>query len=457
MRWQAKQIEQFDIQGPRYTSYPTALQFHEEFSHEDFLRALEPGNRDNKALSLYVHIPFCRKLCYYCACNKLVTNNPDKPREYLQALQQEIQAVSQYIPNHRPVKYLHLGGGTPTYLSDSELTELMYQLSRYFHFIDEKRADYSIEIDPREINEEKLALLRGLGFSRVSLGIQDFDKDVQQAVNRECSFGHIKRLMFLLSDYDFRSINFDLIYGLPKQSEASFEKTIQKVIELNPDRLSVFNYAHLPFRFKSQGLIREEDLPSPEQKLNMFSNTVKQLLDAGYQYIGMDHFARPYDTLSKAQLEGRLHRNFQGYSLDSDADLIGLGVSAISQIGNVYCQNVDTLKRYNKRLQEGRSALYRGFELSTDDELRRWVISQLMCHKHIDFACFHERFHCQFMDYFQEELHALKELSVQGLVLVDNEQLKLTTLGDHLVRRVCMVFDRYNSVSTKNTNFSRTI
>lgn len=452
MRWQ---LEQIDIQGPRYTSYPTALQFHEEFTRKDFLRALEPGNRDNKALSLYVHIPFCRKLCYYCACNKLVTNDPNKPREYLQALQKEIQSISQYIPNHRPVKYLHLGGGTPTYLSDSELTELVYQLSKYFHFIDEKRADYSIEIDPREINEEKLALLRGLGFSRVSLGIQDFDKDVQEAVNRECSFGHIKKLVFLLSDYDFRSINFDLIYGLPKQSESSFEKTIQKIIDLNPDRLSIFNYAHLPFRFKSQGLIREEDLPSPQQKLNMFSNTVEQLLDAGYQHIGMDHFARPHDALSKAQQAGRLHRNFQGYSLDSDADLIGLGVSAISQVGNIYCQNVDSLKRYNRRLQAGRSALYRGFELDSDDELRRWVISQLMCHKHIDLLCFYERFQCYFIDYFHREQPALNELVSQGLVVLDNEQLKLTPLGNHLVRRVCMVFDRYNDFRANNTNLSR--
>jgi oxygen-independent coproporphyrinogen-3 oxidase len=369
----------------------------------------------------------------------------------------EIELVSSYFPENRPVKYLHLGGGTPTFLSDAALTELMYHVSRNFHLLEEERGDYSLEIDPREVDEKKIALLRGLGFNRVSLGIQDFDTKVQAAINRQHSFAKIKALMLQLTDYNFGSINFDLIYGLPFQTEQSFKETIEQVISLNPDRLSIFNYAHLPLRFKSQSLMREETMPSPEKKLAIFVNAANRLSEAGYQYIGMDHFAKPYDSLAKAQNEGNLHRNFQGYSVDADADLLGLGVSAISQIDNVYCQNNDSIKAYEASIEKDKLAIYRGASLSQDDEIRRWVISQLMCHKNINLLDFAANFACQFEQYFSKELPSIRLLAEQDLLTLDASQLQLTELGDRLVRRVCLVFDQYNNEEKLKKRFSRII
>lgn len=457
-RWDVGFIRDHDVAGPRYTSYPTALQFHEEFSLTDYEAAIARSNTQRKPLSLYVHLPFCASLCYYCACNKVITNSQDQMRRYLDNLIREIQLKSTQLTDGRPVYQMHWGGGTPTYYDGSELTELMYQIGRSFHVVTGPKADHSIEIDPRTLDTGKLGLLKGLGFDRLSMGIQDFSTQVQRAVNRIQSKELISDQMQDARAYGFRSINFDLIYGLPHQTQESFQETVDTVIALDPDRISVFNYAHLPERFKSQRLIEEEALPTAEERLRIFCQAAARLTDAGYCYIGMDHFAKPDDSLSRAVLKGDLHRNFQGYTTCKDADLIGLGVSAISQIDDVYCQNTRSLRDYQECLKKDVLPLQYGVQLSQDDLIRRDAIMALICHFNLDFSVLKSKHGIDPERYFSSEISRLAALGKDGLVKPTSYGFQVTPQGRLVIRKVCMVFDRYLSeAQAGGRRFSRII
>lgn len=459
MHWDPKTIQRFDVHGPRYTSYPTAMQFHEEIARNDFSSAIGRSNTKNRPLSLYFHIPFCKQLCYYCACHKEVTNNAERVRSYLDALKKEITLIGDMCPKNRPVIQLHFGGGTPTFLDNAQLTELMYHISQHFHLLDDDRGDYSIEIDPRDADVERLALLRGLGFNRVSLGVQDFDPKVQKAINRVQPYDLVAKVMESVVDFKFSSVNMDLIYGLPFQTEIGFARTIKQVIGLSPDRLSLFNYAHLPMRFKAQAQFLEETLPGAREKLNIFSNSAEAFLKAGYSYIGMDHFAKPNDKLAIAQKEGHLHRNFQGYTIHGEADLLGFGASAISQVDNIYSQNVKSITDYQALLEEDLTPLERGVELSADDEKRRWVIGQVICHNCLVFNDYYKQFGEYFIDCFPQEMLELEAAKVDELLELDSEGFQLSDKGRLVVRRICMIFDEYNAVDKNSVErrFSRII
>ena len=456
--WDTEFIRLHDVAGPRYTSYPTALQFHEEFTHQDYQDAVARSNSSRMPLSLYVHLPFCASLCYYCACNKVITQSEDKKRRYLDALIKEIKLKSQDFDEGRPVYQMHWGGGTPTYFNDAELTELWFEIGRHFHLVDAERGEYSIEIDPRTIDGNKLGLLKGLGFNRISLGIQDFDQRVQESINRVQSFQQIKELQQAARNYQFRSVNFDLIYGLPFQTVASVRDTMNQVIDLSPDRISLFNYAHLPQRFKAQGLLPEEALPPAEEKLQILCEASNQLIEAGYVYIGMDHFAKPTDELAVAQAEGSLHRNFQGYTTYKDADLVGLGVSSISLINNIYCQNTKSVTEYQGLLEEGNSPLNAGVVLSTDDEIRRAVIMSLLCQNWLIPAQIEEQFGISFSDYFANEIRSLNEFVQEGLLSFQSDVYNVTPKGRLVVRKICMLFDVYLPQHVKDgRRFSRVL
>ena len=456
--WDSEFIRLHDVAGPRYTSYPTALQFHEEFTHQDYQDAVARSNSSRMPLSLYVHLPFCASLCYYCACNKVITQSEDKKRRYLDALIKEIKLKSQDFDEGRPVYQMHWGGGTPTYFNDAELTELWFEIGRHFHLVDAERGEYSIEIDPRTIDGNKLGLLKGLGFNRISLGIQDFDQRVQESINRVQSFQQIKELQQAARNYQFRSVNFDLIYGLPFQTVASVRDTMNQVIDLSPDRISLFNYAHLPQRFKAQGLLPEEALPPAEEKLQILCEASNQLIEAGYVYIGMDHFAKPTDELAVAQAEGSLHRNFQGYTTYKDADLVGLGVSSISLINNIYCQNTKSVTEYQGLLEEGNSPLNAGVVLSTDDEIRRAVIMSLLCQNWLIPAQIEEQFGISFSDYFANEIRSLNEFVQEGLLSFQSGIYNVTPKGRLVVRKICMLFDVYLPQHVKDgRRFSRVL
>lgn len=441
--WNSDFIREHDVPGPRYTSYPTALQFHEEFTHQDYLAAVARSNASKKPLSLYVHLPFCASLCYYCACNKVITQSEDKKRTYLDHLIMEIRQKAADFGTSRPIYQMHWGGGTPTYYGDAELTELWYHIGRHFHLVDSERGEYSIEIDPRTVNADKMGLLRGLGFNRISLGIQDFDPKVQEAINRVQSVQMVRDLMDAARSYNFRSINFDLIYGLPYQTEASVADTIEQVITMGPDRISLFNYAHLPERFKSQGLLPEEALPSAEEKLAILCSASNQLIDAGYVYIGMDHFAKPEDELAIAYRNGQLHRNFQGYTTFREADLVGMGVSAISQIDNIYCQNTRSVTQYQEQLAAGHSPLMSGVHLTHDDRVRRAVIMAFLCQNGLDPAQIEAGYQIDFASYFAPELEILARYVDQGLLTLTNGRYHVTDRGRLVVRKICMAFDIY--------------
>lgn len=441
--WDSEFIRQHDVAGPRYTSYPTALQFHEEFTQQDYLDAVARSNASRMPLSLYVHLPFCASLCYYCACNKVITQSEDKKRRYLDALIKEIRLKAKDFDRGRPVYQMHWGGGTPTYFNDAELTELWFEIGRHFHLVDSERGEYSIEIDPRTITADKLGLLKGLGFNRISLGIQDFNQKVQEAINRVQSYDQIKELLQAARNYQYRSVNFDLIYGLPYQTVDSVRETIDQVIELSPDRISLFNYAHLPERFKSQGLLPEEALPPAEEKLQILCAASNQLAQAGYVYIGMDHFAKPTDELAMAQAEGNLHRNFQGYTTYKDADLVGLGVSSISLIHNVYCQNTKSITEYQGCMDAGDPPVTAGVVLSRDDEIRRAVIMSLLCQNWLVPKQIEAKFDIQFDEYFSSEISQLNLFVAEGLLSRNGDVFNVTPKGRLVVRKICMVFDIY--------------
>lgn len=450
--WDLALIQKYNYSGPRYTSYPTALEFSDTFGENEFLNAV--ARYPERPLSLYVHIPFCHKLCYFCGCNKIVTRQQHKADRYLDALELEIRHRAPLF-TERHVTQLHWGGGTPTYLNKAQISRLMNLLRESFHFTAD--AEISIEVDPREIELDVIDHLRAEGFNRLSMGVQDFNKEVQRLVNREQDEEFIFALLNRAREIGFTSTNIDLIYGLPKQTPESFAFTLKRVAELNPDRLSVFNYAHLPTLFAAQRKIKDADLPSAQQKLDILQETIASLTHAGYQFIGMDHFARPDNELAVAQREGVLHRNFQGYTTQGDTDLLGMGVSAISMIGDCYAQNQKELKLYYQQVDERGDALWRGIALTRDDCIRRDVIKALICNFRLDYADVEQLWGLRFAEYFAEDLKLLAPLAKDGLVDMNEKGVQVTPKGRLLIRNICMCFDAYLRQKARMQQFSRVI
>jgi oxygen-independent coproporphyrinogen III oxidase len=434
----------YACQGPRYTSYPTAPQFRQDFPRDQFLKWLHSDAEHRTApLSLYVHLPFCRDICYYCACNKIVTREKHAARDYLRRLKIEIDLQSALMGAARPVTQMHWGGGTPTFLDNAEITELMHMLASHFRLLDKGYREYSIEIDPRTIQQDTIALLKGLGFNRISLGIQDFDPLVQKAVNRIQPYQQIRPLVDCIRDHGFRSLSFDLIYGLPHQDHFTMEETLRKVIALRPDRIACYNYAHLPERFSSQRAIDRLSLPQPQEKLLLQQLISHCLQDAGYLHIGMDHYVLPGDELAIAQQEGRLQRNFQGYSLHLADDLLGLGASAISQMGDFYLQNERELQSYYALIDQGKHPATRGCKVSDEDKLRRYVIMSLICELRLDIGECNRRFGIDFAGKFDKELQSMRTMEQDGLLHRDAEGIQVTARGRPFLRNICMLFDAY--------------
>lgn len=436
-------IRRFDSLGPRYTSYPTADRFQTEFTAASYVHYLqERASLENKPpLSLYIHIPFCASLCYYCACNKVITKDRSKSAIYLDYLEKELDLVTAQLNGREVLSQLHLGGGTPTFLSHDEQRRLMAMLKSRFDFSAD--AEISIEIDPRTVSVESLALLAELGFNRTSLGVQDFDEAVQTAVHRIQPFDMVENCIVQSRAHGFGSINFDLIYGLPKQTIASFTRTLDQVIALSPDRIALYNYAHLPTRFKPQRRIAEADLPSAEERLQIFLMSLTRLIEAGYVYIGLDHFAKPDDALAKATLDGSLHRNFQGYTTRADCDLIALGLSGIGKIGRSYVQNLRTLDEYYACLDQGVLPVEKGFDLLTEDVMRRHIIMDLMCSQGIDFEQIQKQYGIDFKTHFSEELMKLQPYTKEQLLEIDDKGVRVSEKGRFFVRAFGMVFDDY--------------
>jgi oxygen-independent coproporphyrinogen III oxidase len=450
-------LRRFDVPGPRYTSYPTADRFVEAFTAEDHARALQLRRNGSASagqpLSLYVHIPFCESLCYYCACNKVVTKNHEKAAHYLRYLEREIDLHTAHLGVGKAVSQLHLGGGTPTFLSDRELRELMAMLRRSFAFA--PGGEYSIEVDPRTVDASRLALLAELGFSRLSMGVQDFNPDVQKAVHRIQPREQVFDLVQTARELGFDSINVDLIYGLPRQSAETFARTVSQVAELRPDRIALYAYAHLPERFKSQRRIVTSELPDAASKVAMLAQSMAVFAEAGYDYIGMDHFALPRDALAVAKRQGRLHRNFQGYSTQPECDLIALGVSAIGRVGATYSQNAKTMLEYCDLIDQGQLPVVRGIALTRDDLVRHAVIMALMCQGEVVFESIELNYLLDFRKYFASELEALAVMQEQGLVRLEEGRIRVTELGWFFVRGVAMLFDRYLQADRDRARFSR--
>lgn len=450
-------LRKFDTPGPRYTSYPTADRFAPDFGPCETVRVLEAVKESSStsALSLYVHIPFCESLCYYCACNKIITKHHERATEYLDALETELSLVVESLGTGRPVSQLHFGGGSPTFLSDPELTRVMSALGAAFNFAPD--SEVSIEVDPRTVTPARLAHFRQLGFNRLSFGVQDFDPDVQKAVHRVQSFESVSELMKSARSLGYTSINADLIYGLPKQTPESFARTVRQIGELRPDRIALYAYAHLPERFKPQRRIADADLPSSAQRVAMLGDAIGGLMSRDYCYIGMDHFALPDDSLAKAKREGRLHRNFQGYSTQPDCDLVALGVSAIGRVGNAYYQNAKTLPEYYESLGRRELPVVRGYALSRDDLLRRDVIMSLMCQGRLEFPSIEQAHGIRVADYFAPELESMCSMAESGLVKLEDSGIQVTATGWFLVRAIAMVFDRHLQAAKERHRFSRVV
>jgi oxygen-independent coproporphyrinogen-3 oxidase len=456
-------IAKMSQQGPRYTSYPTADRFTGAFCTADYEAAVRNLRSAGKArpLSLYVHIPFCQSLCYYCACNKIITTNREKAAIYLGYLKREIDMQAELFGSDNHVEQLHFGGGTPTYLSDEQMGELMDYLRSRFVFAGDTQGEYSIEIDPRTVDQARIHSLRRQGFNRLSLGVQDFDAEVQKAVNRIQPEKLTLDAIAAARAAGFRSISIDLIYGLPKQSVATMTQTLAKVISASPDRISIYNYAHMPQLFKSQRLIDENDMPAPQVKLDMLALCIETLTGAGYVYIGMDHFAKPDDELARAQQSGQLHRNFQGYSTHAETDMVSCGVSAISAVAGAYAQNEKSLERYYAALDRGELPVARGLALSSDDSVRRAVIQCLMCDFSLDVPAFEREHGIDFSGYFAQEMPKLRAFEEDGLLALGDEVVRVTERGRLLIRNVAMAFDKYlgkpNVAPLQRMQYSRTI
>ena len=453
-------LRRFDAPGPRYTSYPTADRFVEAFGAQDLCNALQQRAQGAVAgsplpLSVYVHIPFCESVCYYCACNKVITKHHERAGEYLDALDSEIALVVAQARSGQPVSQLHFGGGSPTFLSDAELQRVVDALRRAFQIDD--GTEMSIEVDPRTVTPERLAHCRALGFNRISFGVQDFDAQVQKAVHRLQPFESVRELMLSARSLGFKSINADLIYGLPRQTPQSFARTVQQIGELRPDRIALYAYAHLPQRFKPQRRIVADELPSAAQRVAMLGDAIAGFLGRGYQYIGMDHFALPDDALAVAKRQGRLHRNFQGYSTQPDCDLVGLGVSSIGKVGANYYQNAKTLPDYYDALRQDQLPVQRGIALTRDDVLRRAVIMALMCQGRVEFQSIELAHLIRMREYFARELEALLPMVEAGLVVIEEGATQVTATGWYVVRAVAMTFDRWLQSDKLRERFSRII
>ena len=452
-KWDQSLINKYNVSGPRYTSYPTALSFNDGYQQQDLISAINLS--DSRSLSLYIHIPFCSQLCYYCGCNKVITRHQSKADLYLDYLEKEIIAQAQLFEEYH-VEQLHLGGGTPTFLTAEQMSRLISLLNQHFKFT--ANAERGIEIDPRSLADGMLSHLRTLDFNRVSFGVQDFNDAVQLAVNRPQSADDVKGLISEARELGFTSINADMIYGLPLQTPQSFKDTIDQLIALSPDRVSVFNYAHLPERFAAQRKIKDADLPNAHDKLTMFKNTLEQMSDAGYQFIGMDHFAKTSNELAVAQNSQQLHRNFQGYTTHGNCDLLGLGVSSISQIGTAILQNQKELKHYYHAIETQLGcAITKGMQLDNDDVIRADVIKQLICHFQLDMRSIAATYQLNFEHYFESSLKALEPLIADGMVAIEGKRIIVTARGNLFIRIICMCFDAHLQKQISATRFSRVI
>ncbi|MBU2873668.1 oxygen-independent coproporphyrinogen III oxidase [Marinobacter salexigens] len=454
--WDDALIKRYDLSGPRYTSYPTAVEFNQNYPVEQMVEAAARSKASNRPLSLYTHLPFCAHLCYYCACNKVITKKRDKAMPYVERVLKEAAMQSKLFGSDRPVKQLHWGGGTPTFLPKDVMRELMDGYAELFNLQSDGEHDYSVEIDPREVDQDTLPTLWELGFNRISLGVQDVNPEVQKAVNRIQPKEMTEAVLKEARNLGFGSINLDLIYGLPHQTPESFADTLEAVLEMSPDRLSVFSYAHLPERFYPQTRIKDDTLPSPQQKLTILHNTINRLLEAGYEYIGMDHFAKPDDSLAIAQRAGRLHRNFQGYTTHSDCDLVSLGVSAIGQTDDAYFQNNHDLPAWEASIDAGQLAITKGVNLTRDDRIRRWVIGQLICQFRLDRQQFSAQWQEDFDSYFADELARLKPMMADELIGDSGQVLQVEPAGRLLIRAICQIFDFYRKEGASQ-RFSRII
>ncbi|MGD2019969.1 MAG: oxygen-independent coproporphyrinogen III oxidase [Thiohalocapsa sp.] len=450
-------IKRYDQSGPRYTSYPTAVEFDPAFDAKRYAEVCRDTNASGRPLSLYFHIPFCDTVCFYCACNKIATKDRTLVQPYLDRVYREMAMQSALFDDDRVVEQLHWGGGTPTFISHDQMRELMAQTRKHFRLADDEQGEFSIEIDPREATADTVKLLREIGFNRMSLGVQDFDPTVQKAVNRIQSEAETMAVLEAARSEGFRSISIDLIYGLPHQTAESFMETVERIIAVGPDRLSVFNYAHLPTRFMPQRRINDDDLPPPEVKLDILQATTERLTEAGWLYIGMDHFARPDDELARAQRDGTLYRNFQGYSTHADCDLIGLGVTSIGKVGKTYGQNRRELDAYYEDIDAGRLPVFRGIELNRDDEIRRDVITRLICHFRLEFADVERHWDIDFHDYFGRSLTKLEAMQQDGLLEVDGDGIGVRPKGRLLIRNICMAFDAYLEAKQGPVGFSKVI
>ena len=450
-------LEKYDVAGPRYTSYPTADRFVDAFGVQDYQQALDKRRVGGMALplSIYVHVPFCESLCFYCACNKIITKRHERGTEYLEYLRREMDLHIEHLGKGQAISQLHLGGGSPTFFIDEELTQLMDMIKR--NFVLAPHGEYSIEIDPRTVDAKRLAHLADLGFNRLSFGVQDFDAEVQKAVHRIQPAEQVFDLIGAARSLGFDSVNVDLIYGLTKQTPTSFARTLEQVATLRPERIALYAYAHLPERFKPQRKIHAEDLPAAADKIEMLSIAISTFLSAGYIYVGMDHFALPTDPLAIAKRQGRLHRNFQGYSTQPDCDLIALGVSSIGRVGSTYSQNTKTLDEYYDHINQGKLPVVRGLALTSDDLVRRALIMALMCQGELQFEALELAYMIDFKQYFAAELDSLKASEKEGLVIVNDASIEVTSRGWFFVRGIAMHFDRYLQKDQNRARFSKII
>lgn len=456
--WNKELITRYDLAGPRYTSYPTAMQFTDQIGFDQWIQAVNNSNHSAAPLSFYFHIPFCDTVCFYCACNRIVTANKKMAEPYINNLLREIELQSKFIDPSRPIKQMHWGGGTPTWVSDEDIEQVLKTISAHYVMLWDE-GEFSIEIHPASVDSKRMNNLRRFGFNRVSMGIQDFDPQVQRAVNRFNSVAEVERLVRSIREAKYQSVSMDLIYGLPHQSVESFAKTVAKIIDLQPDRISLFNYAHMPERFKTQGKINLESLPEPQEKLSILHRSIEQLTEAGYVYIGMDHFALPDDELTIAQKNGQLHRNFQGYSTHKECDLFAFGVSSISHIDGAFFQNTKDLESYQRQLELEHLPIEKGIYSSADDLIRREVINELICNFKLDFEKISSDFTIDFTNYFAAELAELEPMQADQLLTMDSHGIRIQPQGRMLVRRICMVFDSYipKTHSSPKQTYSRII
>ncbi len=450
-------VKKYDKPGPRYTSYPTAPQFNDGFKSENYLdEVIRTNNMENPPdLSLYFHIPFCDTLCYFCGCNMIISRNRDRIKEYINHLKNEIDLLRTYLKKNRKVAQLHWGGGTPTHLLPNEIKELSSYINKNFEFVDSP--ENSCEIDPRELTYDHLAALREGGFNRISMGVQDFNPKVQEAVNRIQPEPLTRQVVDWIRELKFQSINLDLIYGLPFQTVEEFEKSVDAIIDISPDRVALFNYAHVPWMKKHMALIQEKDLPVPEEKLQILKMSVEKLTSAGYEFIGMDHFAKPDDDLSKAFHKKNLYRNFQGYSTNAGTDLYAMGITSISQFGNVYSQNYKTEKEYFEALNNGIFPIMKGYTMTEDDIIRKEVIMRIMCDFELDFAKVENKFDINFENYFAYGLNNFDELISDGLVQIKDRKIHVSEMGRLLIRNVAMNFDGFLERKEDAGKYSRTV